>query len=217
MLPCWECRAPANREFDVPVYWDPAQAVTKSVFCFCSLTCKQFYCGPRNNLFYCIDCKRHIIGKCHGRRLDINKPELHACLCCYGRRILKSGQPHDDFIGHILVKMPDNKWISGTEIMLAGYTCIATTFQIGDIVQVAVNAIARNLDICLFFRDIPISPETALFARPSPQRARSAILTLCAGWHFDKDSAIGRLPRDVLGLLVQAVWTMRFDGAWLYK
>jgi hypothetical protein len=217
---CDGCIELASREYDTPFYNDPRDTAATGIMWFCSEACRYVYfSGAAQNVFCCVCCNRYIITLYEYNEFGDGE---RTCILCYGRRILKSGQPLSDFDeSHGISRrcshrLPSNHWIPSTEITLAGYTCIRMTARNDrDAAAVASGILERNLGACVVLQDIPKVAGIAILARPSPQRTRVAILTLCAGWCFDKGSAIGRLPRDVLGLLAKAVWATRFDKAWL--
>jgi hypothetical protein len=122
--------------------------------------------------------------------------------------------------------MPDDKWVSDFDFTAANYTRVAvvrTSFEINAHAiymfehNKGVAVIAQTVDVAQGMGATQTGNTVAIYARPSPECARAAVVTMCAAWRYRKGSTLGRLPRDVLGLLVQAVWDTRFDRAWLHE
>jgi hypothetical protein len=217
---CDVCIDFSKREYDLPFYNDPRDTAATGIMWFCSEACRYVYfSGAAQDVFCCVCCNRYTITLYEYNEFGDGE---RTCILCYGRQVLKSGQPLSDFDeSHGISRrcshrLPSNHWIPSTEITLAGYTCIRMTVRNDrDAAAVARGILERNLGACVILRNIAEAAGIAVLARPSLQRARDAAVTMCVAWRFDKGSTIGRLPRDVLGLLVKAVWATRFEGAWL--
>jgi DNA-directed RNA polymerase subunit RPC12/RpoP len=209
---CDNCAGFSICEYNVPFYRDPRHTAPDGIRWFCSPECKRVYFkSSAERVFECADCNR------------VYTDEFRwtvVCPPCYGRRLLKTGQPPADFEDLFYhAHMPSNRWISDAEIAAAGYTRVATICNH----LMEINALAKHTLACNVGAAILAQPITAkatgnnvvVYARPSPRRAQSAILTLYTGWRFDKGSTLGRLPRDLIGLLATAIWATRVDKAWL--